>query len=691
MHFNRSKGAVMNAPTTRSFTPARLVALALIALLAAGLAYFRFTPESRVSVPKGAQAGDLTLEPCRYSTEDGSYAADCGTLVVPENRANPNARLIALPVTRIHARTPHPAEPIFRLQGGPGISNMDFPWASRYAGTHDVVLVGYRGVDSSVRLDCPEVSSALAHSTDFLGEKSFRAYNDGFRACAERLTEDGVDLAGYGVVGQVEDFEAAREAFGYDRIDLLSESAGTRTAMIYGWRYPRRVHRSVMIAANPPGHFFWDAKTIDEQIDRYAAHCAKDASCSRQTDDLAATMREVSADMPDNFLGLPVKDSNVRLASFFGLMETTQENAPLTGPMTVRSWLSAVDGDASGFWLQSLAADLLFPTSFVWGQYAAFGRVDAQAVREHFAAGGLKPESSIADAATAFIWGGGKVVDAWPAQPDENEYVRVRPSDVETLLIGGELDFAVPPQAATKELLPSLPNGHQFVLPGIGHSLSFFTEQPEAGTRLVNTFFDRGRVDSSAYEPRKVDFTPEVTQTALGKGIAGGMVGLAALTVLSLLWMAWRVHSRGGFGRKASATLRSLFPVVLGLGGWFAAVLVVITTNPGMALDGELLACLSIGAPIGLGIYLAWPNRDWTASVKATGFAAALGAALVGAWLGFNATGDLLALITTIAGATVAANLVLVLLDIAWDRQGRERLAGREARTEAAPARPRVA
>ena len=98
---------------------------------------------------------------------------------MPENRADPQSRLIALPVTRIRARSAHPAEPIFRLEGGPGLTNMQFPKASRYAADHDVVLVGYRGVDGSVRLDCPEVESALAHSTDFLGEKSFRAYADG--------------------------------------------------------------------------------------------------------------------------------------------------------------------------------------------------------------------------------------------------------------------------------------------------------------------------------------------------------------------------------------------------------------------------------------------------------------------------------------------------------------------------------
>ena len=228
----------MKPPTTRALTPARIVALVLIGLTIAGLAYLRFAPDDRVSVPKGAQAGDLVLEPCTYATEDGGYDADCGTLVVSENPADPQSRLIALPVTRIRALSQHPKEPVFRLEGGPGITNMQFSKASRYAADRDVVLVGYRGVDGSVRLDCPEVDSAMKHSTDFLGEKSFRAYEAGFRACAARLTEEGFDLTRYGLAQQVDDMEAARKALGYDRIDLLSESAGTRTALIYAWRLP---------------------------------------------------------------------------------------------------------------------------------------------------------------------------------------------------------------------------------------------------------------------------------------------------------------------------------------------------------------------------------------------------------------------------------------------------------------------
>ena len=672
----------MEVPRTTPFGPARIVALAVISLAALGLAYLHFSAgDDRVSVPSGAHAGQLKLHSCDYATEDGSYRADCGTLVVPESRHKAHSRLIALPVTRIRARSAQPGVPIFRLEGGPGLTNMEFSKASRFANDRDVVLVGYRGVDGSVRLDCPQVESALKHSTDFLGEKSFRAYGDGFRSCAHRLTNDGVDLAGYGLTQQVDDLEAARRALGYKRIDLLSESAGTRTAMIYSWRYPKSIRRSVMIGVNPPGNFLWDAKTTDEQIRKYSALCSKDATCRKRTNDLAGSIRQATADIPDHWFFLPIKKGNVRIASFYGLMETTSESAPLSAPITLSTLLSADKGDASGFWFQSLLADFAFPTSFVWGQMAAAGRPDAHAANRYFSSGGDHGDSILGNPGTAFIWGGGRLADAWPANANENEYDHVRASKVNTLLVGGALDFATPPQVATKELLPYLPNGHQVVLAGLGHSTSFWTEQPEAGSQLINAFFDSGRVDRSLYKPMSVDFTPEVTQTALGKGIAAAMVGLALITILSLLWMARHVHKRGRFGRKAGATLRSLYPIVLGLGGWFLGVLMIITTIPGTPLDDELLAAFSVGVPVGLCIYFGWVNRGWAAQTKVTGFAAAVGGTLLGAWLGFHATEGLLALITAIVGAAVGGNLTLLGLDIAWDWQVRDRFAANAGET----------
>jgi RND superfamily putative drug exporter len=664
------------AKRPRVVTPGRITGLVLIGLVVFGLGYLR-SGSAAVSVPRGAKAGDLVLKPCSYQTEKGDYKADCGTLVVRENRADPQSRLIALPVKRINARSHHPAEPLFRLEGGPGVTNMQFADASRFARNRDVVLVGYRGVDGSVKLDCPEVESAVAHSTDLLAAKSFRAESDAFKACATRLRNDGIDLAGYGLPQQADDLEAARRALGYEQIDLLSESAGTRLALIYAWRYPRSVHRSVMIGVNPPGNFLWNAAVTDQQIRRYAALCAEDAGCSRHTGDLAATLSKTAADMPDHWLFLPIKKGDVRVASFFGLMESTSDAAPLSASMTLGSWLSAAKGDASGFWFESLLAGLFYPKAFVWGEYAAVARADAAAARAYYSSDRADRNSILGKGqpGTDFLWSGGRLVDSWPAAPDENENSRVRRSDIETLLIGGALDFATPPQIATKELLPYLPRGRQVVLSGFGHTDSFWADQPAAGTRLINTFLESGRVDTSLYRPQKVDFRPEVSDASLGKGFAGTMAGLGLLAVLSLLWMPRRVHKRGRFGRKSSAMLRSLYAIVLGLGGWFAAVLIVVTTMPTVSLADTLLAALSIGMPVGLGIYFAWTNRDWSPRTKSAGLAAALGGALVGAWFGFGVTEDLTRLFTAVVGSVAGANLLVLVLDMAWDLRLRDRFA----------------
>jgi hypothetical protein len=244
---------------------------------------------------------------------------------------------------------------------------------------------------------------------------------------------------------------------------------------------------------------------------------------------------------------------------------------------------------------------------------------------------------------------------------------------VETLLIGGTVDFTAPPQVATNELLPYLPNGHQVVLAELGHTVDFWNIQPEASSRLVNTYFDSGRVDDSLYRHVNVNFTPTVAQPALARAIAGTLAGLALLAVLSLLWMARRVRTRGGFGRRASATLRSLYPLILGLGGWCLGALIALTALPGVPLDDELLTTLSVGVPVGLGIHLAWVNRERSANSRTIGLAATLGAALAGAWLGFNATQGFGALLTTIVGAAIGANLILLALDIAWAHRSNRR------------------
>jgi hypothetical protein len=161
-----------------------------------------------------------------------------------------------------------------------------------------------------------------------------------------------------------------------------------------------------------------------------------------------------------------------------------------------------------------------------------------------------------------------------------------------------------------------------------------------------------------------MDFGTHVTHTELAKIIFGTMFGFAVLLLLAMLWMPWRVMRRGSFGPKAGAVLRCLSPLVLGLGGWCLATMIVMGVWPGMPLDNELVAMLSIVLPVGVGVYWAWVHRDWTATTKAIGIGVAAAGAVLGAWFGFTSTAGLLAVVTAIVGAGVGANVALLLFDI---------------------------
>jgi hypothetical protein len=152
----------------------------------------------------------------------------------------------------------------------------------------------------------------------------------------------------------------------------------------------------------------------------------------------------------------------------------------------------------------------------------------------------------------------------------------------------------------------------------------------------------------------------------IAKIVLASMVGFAFLAILSLLWMRYRVHRRAGFGPKAGATLRSAHALVLGFGGWFLGALIVLSTLPAVPVDNQLLVVLSVGTPVGLGVYLAWVNRNWAAQAKAAGAWTAVGGAAIGTWLGSNAIDGLYAVLTAIVCAVATANLALLILDIWW-------------------------
>ena len=503
----------------------------------------------QVAAPSSSsRAGDLKLQPCVYHSrqDDKDYAADCGQLVVPENRHDARSRLIALPLVRIHATGRNPAEPIFTFQGGPGAPNTTNFAIGGLLARHDIVMVGYRGVDSSVTLDCPEVSDHIAAARGpLMGAASLASIRTGAALCAARLRRQGVDLAGYSMPQTVDDQELARHALGYGPIDLVGGSYGTRLELIYMWRYPAGLRRVVMIGANPPGHFVWSPELTDAKLARYAALCAGDAYCRARTPDLMASLRGVSAHMPTSWLGLPIDPDRVRLLSFFMLHESIDPKAaplPLSGPAAIDLWLDAAHGDASGMALASGVGRAVLPHLINnWGEFLAMGAGDyARLTPGQVAA--LAPKDPIIGAPSRFFWA---LARDWPPNPDSDAYETMQPSDIETLVIGGPLDFTTPIETVRSELMPKLAKGRLVSLEEFGHTASFWGSQPAARQRLLETFLDTGQADSSLYVRQ-----PPVFQVGNGLSAVAHRIlivaAVAASAVIAAVWLAiFRPRRRG--------------------------------------------------------------------------------------------------------------------------------------------------
>ena len=512
-----------------------IVAISTLALTACSQAE-RVEPPR---VPDGAVAGEFTTQDCVYTAREIDYAAECSVMIVPENRNDPASRMIALPVTRVLALTQTPDEPIFWLTGGPGQSNMYLGHVSYYLDNHDIVLMRYRGVDGSEYLDCPEVGDALGGG--FMSAAGMEAIAAGYRACSERLTSQGLDTDGYTVLEVVDDIEAARSALGYERINLESASYGTRLALIYDWRYPARVHRSAMVAVNPPGHFWWDPERLDAQLRRYGELCAADAYCSSRTDDLAGLMSRVARDMPERWLVFPVDADRVMFGTFLALYQTG------SAAQVFDMWIAADEGDASGFALLTMAFDMMIPAGFAWGDSGAKAlSADYDYVPGHDYVAEVTPDPGIIGSPGNFL--GWASAAGWPANKIPEEYREVRPSATRTLMLSGTLDVSTPFQSARDELLPVMENAEQIVLADAAHTGDLYYQNEEATQRLLTHFFETGEIDGSGFTPTAVNFEtawgfPLIAKLALA-AIGLGLI-LTAVFLRFLLGLGkrhWRTN-----------------------------------------------------------------------------------------------------------------------------------------------------
>ncbi|UCE22949.1 MAG: alpha/beta fold hydrolase [Candidatus Aminicenantes bacterium] len=488
-------------------------------------------------------AGHITWKPGVLDVKEKQDKADFGTLTVLENRDNPDSRLIHLPVVKIHATGENPSAPVFLLAGGPGQTNI---WKSPpvwLLENHDVVMVGYRGVDGSVSLDCPEVAKAMKVKEYPLSHENIEKLGRAYYAAFQRMKEEGTDIDRYTIVDVIDDTEEVRKSMGFEKINLYSVSYGTRVAYIYGLRYPASIHRSLMISVNPPGHFIWEPDKVDEQLRYYAELWKKDPDAVLRTPDLIKTIQNVLASLPQKWLIFRADPDKTRSGMFMFLYHRD------TAAQLFDAFIAAEKGDYSGLAFLSFFYDRMMPTALNWGDNASKAlSADYDPTRDYEKE--MMPPGSILGSPMSKILGGLKY-GGWPIKPIPEEYRKLQDSDVETLMINGNIDFSTPAEYARDELLPHLKNGNLVILSEMGHSSDVRNIQPDAFQHLAESFYLEGIVDDSKFHYEPMNFTPSQSAPEMAKKfvgrfalIGGGVLLLIIATIILIVWLKKRRRKR---------------------------------------------------------------------------------------------------------------------------------------------------
>ena len=420
--------------------------------------------------------------------------------------------------------------------GGPGGSNLTWTPPAWLLEKHDVVLVGYRGVEGTVVLSCPEVARLLKINLgkDIWSEQTYKEYGTAAKQCAVDLQKTGVDLSGYTIPGVVEDMEAARKALGYGPINLFSESYGTRVAQIYAYLHPDSLHRLVLIAVNTPGHFIFNRAVYDEMLGQISKLCAQDAACSSRTSDLAQTMHTVTHNMPKRWLFFNIDSDTVRLFTQFMLFSNPNMATAFN------SYLAAAEGDPSGLAMANLMLPMLFPTDqLIYGEYFNVGGTTE--IEKYGGIESINLGNSILGAPLSeMIW---PMVVAWPIEQIDKDLREFQESDVEMLLVNGTMDFSTPP-TALDEARPYFHKAQMVLLPGFSHVDDEYTLQPKAFERLITSYYDTGVGDDSLYVYQPLSFKPSMSLPVIAKLLVAAMVLVPALLILGIGLVVRRIRRR---------------------------------------------------------------------------------------------------------------------------------------------------
>ena len=404
----------------------------------------------------GVSAQDLILEDCRISAGPGhaGIKARCGTMLRPENPADPDSADIELRVAVVPALNLSPeTDPVVPIAGGPGQGSVEF--YANYRGAfealrrnRDILLVDQRGTGESSRMDCPIDDDALLFESEFSLDDTLQFVKD----CLDGLPHDPRYFT---TSVAVTDLEAVRLALGYSRLNLYGVSYGTRVAQHFARRYPDATRTVVIDGVVPPQIALGPEIATESQvaIDNMLARCAADTACNERFGDIAATFTRIVAELREApiDISVPHPDTGRMTALSFGEGQLAGAVRLLAyNPATVALLPLFIHEAGEGNWVplgaQYLMTALQMSDALALGMHNAVmctedlpfldrTIIDFEGIEASYM-GSFQLEALEA------------MCELWPAGPIDDEFKAPVASDLPFLLLSGDADPITPPRYA---------------------------------------------------------------------------------------------------------------------------------------------------------------------------------------------------------------------------------------------------
>jgi pimeloyl-ACP methyl ester carboxylesterase len=436
-------------------------------------------------------------------TRAAGYQPECGYLVVPEDRSQPDGRMARLRVVILHSSSSDPTPySVIYLTGGGGADTMAMmnffmdTFGAEILESHDLIFYNQRGSRyGEPELQCPgynemrqEVVSPAPDGGMRSREEREDMMIDFLLACRDDLVAEGIDLAMYDTAANAADANDLRIALGYDQVDYYASSFGTTIGLALMRDYPEGIHSIVLDAVYPPQVAFYSELPVNfyNAYQQLFEACAADADCHERFPDLEVTFFQIVDEL----------NANPRTFTWEG-HEVTYDGGMFMDTVMIQMYSSDMGGALATIEMgsegefqivENLAPGIMdLSTDFInWGAYYNWDCRDEVPFEsyENYAAltADLPPQMAAYYTPSLQF----DLCEQWGVEPADALANEPVVSDVPALLFAGGIDPLTPARWA-EDAAETLSNGHLYVFPGYGHGV---TRQSPCALRMILEFFE---------------------------------------------------------------------------------------------------------------------------------------------------------------------------------------------------------